>query len=54
MTYSFLMFTEGGMDDPHVEEDLGGIGDLLKLAQCLVELIVVIPPQGGNPGFYFL
>lgn len=42
------------MDDAHVEQDFGCVGNLLKLAQCLVELIVVVPRKGGDPGFYFL
>ena len=42
------------MNDAHVEEDFRGVGDGLELSQRLVELIVVVPPQGGYPGFYFL
>lgn len=53
-THSFLVLAEGSMDDTHIKEDLGGVGDLLELAQCLVELIIIVPPQGGNPRFYFL
>ena len=48
------MLAQRGVDDAHVEEDLGCVGDLLELLQRLVELIVVVAPQGGDPGFYFL
>ena len=48
------MLAESGMDDAHVEENLRRIGNLLELLQCLVELIIVVAPQGGDPGLYFL
>lgn len=54
VTHGFLVLAKRGMDDAHVEQDLGGLGDPVKLLQCLVELVVVIPREGGDPGFYFL
>jgi len=52
--YSFLVFAESGMDDTHVEEDFRGIGNVLELFQGLVELVVVVPPKGGDPRLDFL
>ncbi len=48
------MLAEGGVDDAHVEEDLGRVGDSVELQERLVELIVVVPAQGRYPRFYFL
>ena len=48
------MLAEGGVNDTHVKEDLGRIGDLFELAQCLVEFIVVILRKGCDPALYFL
>ena len=42
------------MDDAHVEENLAGVGDLVKLSQSILELVVVIATQGRNPGLDFL
>lgn len=53
-TYCFLVLAQGSVDDTHVEQNLGGVGNLLEVPQCLVEFIVVIPRKGGDPGFYFL
>lgn len=54
ITYSLFMLTKGSVDHAHVEQNLGGVGNLLELAQCLVEFIVVVPREGGDPSFYFL
>lgn len=53
-TYSFLVLAKCGMDDTHIEEDFRCIRNVLEVFQCIVEFVVVIPPQGGDPGFYFL
>lgn len=53
-TYGLFMLSESGMDDTDVEEDLGGVGDLVERGQRLVEFVVVIAGQGLDPGFYFL
>lgn len=42
------------MNNTHVEQNFRGVGDLFELLQCFVEFIVVVPREGGNPGFYFL
>lgn len=42
------------MNYTHVEENLGGIGDAVKLFQGVVELIVVVTTQGRNPCLDFL
>lgn len=52
--YSFLMFAQGGMDDAHIEENLGRIRDIVKFLQRLLEFIVVVTAQGRDPRFYFL
>lgn len=48
------MLAEGGMDDAHVKQNLGGVCNDLKLLQCIIELVVVVPRQGGDPSLYFL
>lgn len=48
------MLAKGGVDDAHVKQNLGGVGNLLEIAQCLIELIIVVPRERGNPCFYFL
>jgi len=53
-TYSFLVLAKGGMDDAHVEENFGCVCNVVEILQCIVELIVVVPRQGGHPGLYFL
>lgn len=40
------MLAERGMYDSHIEEDLTRVGNLLELAKCAVELIVIIERQG--------
>lgn len=48
------MLSEGGVNHAHIEENLGCIGNWLEVLQCLVELVVVVPREGGDPTFYFL
>jgi hypothetical protein len=48
------MLAQGGMYDTHIEQNLGGICNVLKLLQCIVELVVVVPRQGRDPSLYFL
>lgn len=48
------MLAESGVDDAHVEQNLGRIGYCVELLQCLIELVIVVAPQGGDPGLYFL
>ena len=52
--YSFLMFTERGVDDTHVEKDLGRVRDVVELLQRLLKFVVVIAAQGRYPRLYFL
>ena len=52
--YSFLMFTERGVDDTHVEKDLGRLRDVVELLQRLLKFVVVIAAQGRYPRLYFL
>jgi hypothetical protein len=49
-----LVLAESSMDDAHVEEDLAGVGDLVKLSQSIFELVVVVATKGRNPGLDFL
>jgi hypothetical protein len=53
-TDSFLVLSECRVDDTHVEENLGRVSNLVELAQGDVEFIVVVGPQGSDPGFDFL
>jgi hypothetical protein len=53
-TYSFFMLTQCSMNHAHVEENLGCVGDVVKLLQSRVELIVVVVSQGSDPRLYFL
>lgn len=48
------MLAESGVDDTHVEEDLGGVCDLVELADSVLELIVVVAGEGSDPGLDFL
>jgi hypothetical protein len=42
------------MYNAHVEQNLGRVCNILKLLQCVVKLVVVVPRQGGDPGLDFL
>lgn len=48
------MFTERGVDDTHVEKDLGRVRDVVELLQRLLKFVVVIAAQGRYPRLYFL
>lgn len=48
------MFTDGGVDDPAIEQDLGGVGDIIEDGQGLLELLVVVVTQRLDPSFDFL
>jgi hypothetical protein len=48
------MFAKGGVDDTAVEEDLGRVGDGIEVFQGLVEFIVVVAGEGGDPRLDFL
>jgi hypothetical protein len=52
--YSSVMFTDGGMDDTAIKQDLGGIGDVVEDGQGLLELLIVIVTQRFDPSFNFL
>lgn len=54
LTYSLLMLAERGVDDTHVEQDLARVCDLVKLAEGIVELVVVVASEGRYPGLDFL
>lgn len=53
-TYGLLVLAEGGVDDTHVEQDLGGVGDGLELPKRIVEFIVVVTAEGRDPCLDFL
>lgn len=53
-TYRLLVLAEGRMDDAAIEQDLGGVGDLVETLQGLVELVVVVGTQGCHPSLDFL
>lgn len=48
------MFTDGGMDNPAVKQDLGGIGDVVENGQGLLEFLIVVVTQRFDPSFNFL
>lgn len=52
--YRFLVLSEGGVDDTHVEQYLAGVGDFLELGEGVVELVVVITSEGGDPSLDLL
>lgn len=54
VTHGLFVLSQGGVNHAHVEENLGCVGNWLEILQCLVELIVVVPREGGDPTFYFL
>ena len=54
VSYRLLVLAEGGVDDAHVEQDLGGVRDPVKGLQRLVELIVVVELEGLDPCLDFL
>lgn len=54
VTYSFVVLAQGSMYDTTVEEYFRGIGYIIKSLQRLLELIVVVMPEGGDPGLDFL
>ena len=49
-----FMLAEGGVDDAAVEEDLGRVGDGVEVFEGLVELVVVVAGEGGDPRLDFL
>lgn len=53
-TYCFIMFSQRGVDDAAIEQDLRCLGNLVEISQALLELLVVIGVQGLHPGFNFL
>lgn len=53
-TYSLLVLTQRRMDNSHVEEDLGGVGNLFEFLQRGVEFAIVILREGRDPSLYFL
>lgn len=42
------------MNHSHVEEDLGGVGNLFELLQSSIELAIVILRECRDPSLYFL
>lgn len=54
MTYRLVMLAESCVDDSAVEQDLGGVGDLVKTPQRLVKVLVVIGVKSLNPCLDFL
>ena len=54
MAYSFLVLAEGSMNNAHVEEDLARVGNLVELGNSIVELIVIVARERGNPRLDFL
>ena len=53
-TYGLLVFAERGVDDAHVEQDLGRVGDGLEFPERIVKLIVVVTAEGRDPCLDFL
>lgn len=53
-SYRLLMLAESGIDDAHIEQDLGRVRDLFERLQRLVELIVVVVLEGLDPCLDFL
>lgn len=42
------------MDDTHIEQDLGCVGDLVEIREGFVELVVVVTAEGRDPCLNFL
>lgn len=42
------------MNDTHVEQDLGSVGNVLKVLERLVKLIVIVVAKGRHPSLDFL
>ena len=53
-TYGLVVLAQGSMYDTTVEEYFRSIGDIIKGLQRLLELIVVVMPEGGDPSLDFL
>lgn len=48
------MLSQRRMNNTAVEKDLGGIGDVIELLQRLVEFVIVIAGERGDPSLDFL
>lgn len=48
------MLSQRRVDDAAVEQDLGRVGNLLEASDGIVELVVVICGQRGDPGLNLL
>ena len=48
------MLSQSRMNDATVEEDLGGICDIVKLLQGAVELVIVVVAERRHPRLDFL
>lgn len=48
------MFAEGGVNDAHVEEDLACVANLVEFVEGIVELVVVVAGEGGDPSLDLL
>lgn len=48
------MFSQSGVDDTAIEENLRSVVDVLKTLQGLVEFIIVVVSERGDPRLDFL
>ena len=48
------MLAECRMYYTAIEQDLGGVGNVIECPESFFEFVVVIVPQGNYPRFYFL
>lgn len=48
------MLAQCGMNDAAVEQNLGGVGNLSKHLEGVIEIVVVIAGQRCHPGLDFL
>lgn len=48
------MFTKSGMNNTHVEKNLGSVCDVVEFFQRILKFIVVVSAQGRYPRLYFL
>jgi hypothetical protein len=54
ITHRLLVLAKRSMDYTTVEQDLGRVGNGVKLFQCIVKFVVVVGGQGCHPGLDFL
>ena len=52
--YRFFMFSQRRMNHTAIEQNLWGVGNTVEGFESLVDLVIVVLSEGGDPGFDFL